>query len=73
MDNTNQAEIASIGEELDENFLFNDTESLNRSVTSLASLACSCDSSKRPIKTKGFTITKLWNRKNPHLQHLESK
>jgi len=38
---SNQAEIASIGEEMDENFLFNDSDSLNRSVTSLASLASS--------------------------------
>lgn len=44
---SNQAEIASIGEEMDENFLFNDSDSLNRSVTSLASLASSADSAKQ--------------------------
>ena len=87
---SNQAEIASIGEEMDENFLFNDSDSLNRSVTSLASLASSAgggnssDSHKKqvqPQKTRGFTISRLWNHRksNSHPnrhgtcdQHLES-
>ncbi len=69
---SNQAEIASIGEEMDENFLFNDTDSLNRSVTSLASLASSADSNKRPgsgertasaKQTRGFSISRLWGSK----------
>ena len=69
---SNQAEIASIGEEMDENFLFNDSDSLNRSVTSLASLAssaggCNSSDSKKQVqqqKPRGFTIARLWNKKN---------
>ena len=84
---SNQAEIASIGEEMDENFLFNDSDSLNRSVTSLASLASSAgeransSDSKKQGKPRGFTtLSRLWNKKNVtppnhrHTvdQHLES-
>ena len=68
---SNQAEIASIGEELDENFLFNDSDSLNRSVTSLASLSssagggCNSSDSKKVVKSRGgFTLSRLWNKKN---------
>ena len=77
---SNQAEIASIGEEMDENFLFNDTDSLNQSVTSLASLASSSgcnssDSKKQDRKPRGFTtISRLWNKKNsttpPNHRHI---
>ena len=63
MNDTNQAEIASIGEEMDENFLFNDSDnsSLNKSVTSLASVASSSDNAVKKPKSK-FALSKLWKR-----------
>ena len=70
MNDTNQAEIASIGEEMDENFLFNDSDnsSLNKSVTSLASVASSSDNAVKKPKSK-FALSKLWKSNNKkHVQ-----
>ena len=67
--NPNQTEdTASIGEELDENFLFNDSSSLNRSVTSLASSTTS-DNKRPPSRPKSFSnsIHRLF--KKPPKEH----
>jgi len=58
--NINNEETASIGEELDENFVFNDSSSLNRSITSLASSTASSD--KKPSRPKSFSIHRLFKK-----------
>ena len=47
---------ASIGEEMDEHFMFGEHPELNRSQTSLASLA----SESRKTSSKGFSLGRLW-------------